>query len=311
MEFSHTSVLREEAVRYLITDPCGVYLDGTLGGGGHAEAVLEKLSPKGRLIGIDRDMDALRAAGERLSRWGEQFLAVHGNFRDAGRILEELGIPKADGFLLDLGVSSHQFDDPERGFSYRYEGTLDMRMNRDEDIPDAKDIVNTWPKEELIRILREYGEERFARQIAEGMIREREKEEITTTLRLSEVIREAIPAKFRGGGHPAKKSFQAIRIAVNGELEALEEALEAGIGLLKKGGRMVVITFQSLEDRRVKESFRRAEHPCVCPPDFPVCVCGKKPLGRVLTKKPILPSAEECAENPRAHSARMRVFEKQ
>ena len=309
MEFAHTSVLAKETLELYFTDPEGVYLDGTLGGGGHAEAVLEKLEGKGRLIGIDRDPEALQAAKARLSRFGERFTAIHGNFSDVKNLLGSLGIGKVTGILLDLGVSSHQFDDPSRGFSYQKDGLLDMRMDPEAPL-SAADIVNHWEKKELVRILKDYGEERFASRIAERIVREREKEEIKTTLALSEIVKNAYPAKFRAGGHPAKKSFQAIRIAVNGELEALDQALEEGIGLLQDRGRMAVITFHSLEDRRVKEAFKQAENPCVCPPGFPVCVCGKRSLGRAVTKKPVTASDEELTDNNRAHSAKLRVFER-
>ena len=309
MEFAHTSVLARETLDLYFTDPEGTYVDGTLGGGGHAEEVLKRLQGKGRLIGIDKDPEALQAAKQRLSRFGERFTAIHGNFSDMKHLLGSLEIGSVTGILLDLGVSSHQFDDPSRGFSYQKDGPLDMRMDPEADL-SASRIVNCWEKKELVRILREYGEERFAAQIAERIVREREKGEIKSTLALSEIIKNAYPAKFRAGGHPAKKSFQAIRIAVNGELDALDEALEEGIGLLQEGGRMAVITFHSLEDRRVKEAFKKAENPCVCPPGFPVCVCGKRSLGRAVTKKPVTASAKELSDNNRAHSAKLRVFER-
>ncbi len=310
MEFAHETVLLKEAVELLAVDPDGIYVDGTLGGGGHSEALLKRLSGRGRLIGIDRDEEALRAAGDRLSPFGERFCPVHGDFRDLSAILKALNIEKVTGILLDLGVSSHQFDDPERGFSYRGEGTLDMRMDRQETGLTAYDIVNHWEKRELIRILREYGEERFAKQIADGIVRERKGEEIRTTLQLSGIIAACVPARFRASGNPARQTFQALRIAVNGELEALEEVLEQGIPLLSPGGRMAVITFHSLEDRRVKEAFRKAENPCTCPPDFPVCVCGRISLGRVLTRKPILPGQQELETNRRARSAKLRAFQR-
>ncbi len=309
MEFAHTSVLTKETLGLYFTDPEGIYVDGTLGGGGHAEEVLKQLKGKGRLIGIDKDPEALQAAEQRLSRFGERFTAIHGNFSDMKHLLGSLEIGRVTGILLDLGVSSHQFDDPSRGFSYQKDGPLDMRMDPEANL-SAFQIVNCWEKKELVRILREYGEERFAAQIAERIVREREKGEIRSTLALSEIVKNAYPAKFRAGGHPAKKSFQAIRIAVNGELEALDEALEEGIGLLQEGGRMAVITFHSLEDRRVKEAFKKAENPCVCPPGFPVCVCGKRSLGHAVTKKPVTASAKELSDNNRAHSAKLRVFER-
>ena len=309
MEFAHTSVLAKETLGLYFTDPEGIYVDGTLGGGGHAEEVLKQLKGKGRLIGIDKDPEALQAAEQRLSRFGERFTAIHGNFSDMKHLLGSLEIGRVTGILLDLGVSSHQFDDPSRGFSYQKDGPLDMRMDPEANL-SAFQIVNCWEKKELVRILREYGEERFAAQIAERIVREREKGEIRSTLALSEIVKNAYPAKFRAGGHPAKKSFQAIRIAVNGELEALDEALEEGIGLLREGGRMAVITFHSLEDRRVKEAFKKAENPCVCPPGFPVCVCGKRSLGHAVTKKPVTASAKELSDNNRAHSAKLRVFER-
>ncbi len=310
MEFRHKSVLLEEVIASLRIRPDGVYVDGTLGGGGHSYHIAENLSASGRLIGLDQDDAAIAAAGERLAPFADRITLIRGNFRDMAKVLREDGVETADGILLDLGVSSYQIDTPERGFSYRYDTELDMRMDRRQALT-AGMIVNNWSLEELSRIIREYGEDKFARNIARHIVMAREEKEIRTTGQLNEIIRAAIPAKARAGlGHPSKKTFQAVRIACNGELEALEEALAQAANLLRPGGRLCIITFHSLEDRIVKTAFRRYENPCVCPPEFPVCVCGRKSLGNVITRKPILPGEQELRENKRAKSAKLRVFEK-
>ena len=310
MEFNHVSVLLEEAVGQLQVRPDGIYVDGTLGGGGHAREVCRRLGPSGRLIGIDRDADALRAAGERLAEFSDRVRIVKNNYCNIREVLSELGIDRVDGILLDLGVSSHQLDQADRGFSYREDAPLDMRMDRGQTL-DARTIVNEYPEEELFRIIKTYGEERFARSIARNICRARERTEIRTTFELVEVIRNSVPAKVRNSkGHPARRTFQAIRIECNRELEALRTALDNMVDLLADRGRLCIITFHSLEDRMVKQSFREKENPCTCPPDFPVCVCGRRPLGRVITRKPILPGTEETEGNARARSAKLRVFER-
>ena len=290
--------------------PDGIYVDGTLGGGGHSYHILERLTDGGRLIGIDQDTDAIAAASERLAKYGDSVTIVHDNYEHIAEVLESLSIPKVDGILLDLGVSSYQLDNPERGFSYRTDAPLDMRMDQGSAL-SAKDIVNTYPQEELTRILREYGEERCAARIAANIVREREKKPLETTGDLSRIIRASIPGKMREkGGNPDKRTFQAIRIACNRELDVLRDSLDQMIDLLNPGGRLCVITFHSLEDRIVKNAFKRNENPCTCPPEFPVCVCGKKPKGRVVTRKAIAPSAQELEVNRRSASAKLRVFEK-
>ena len=310
MEFNHVSVLLEEAVGQLQVRPDGIYVDGTLGGGGHAREVCRRLGPSGRLIGIDRDADALRAAGERLAEFSDRVRIVKNNYCNIREVLSELGIDRVDGILLDLGVSSHQLDQADRGFSYREDAPLDMRMDRGQTL-DARTIVNEYPEEELFRIIKTYGEERFARSIARNICRARERAEIRTTFELVEIIRNSVPAKVRNSkGHPARRTFQAIRIECNRELEALRTALDNMVDLLADRGRLCIITFHSLEDRMVKQSFREKENPCTCPPDFPVCVCGRRPLGRVITRKPILPGIEETEGNARARSAKLRVFER-
>ena len=309
INFGHTSVLLFETVGSLNIIPGGCYVDGTLGGGGHAFEVCKRLG-NGRLIGIDQDGDAIEAASKRLMAFQDKITIVRSNYRRIARVLEELGIEKVDGIYLDLGVSSWQLDQPERGFTYRADAPLDMRMDQRQS-RTAADLVNSCSEEELTRIIRDYGEDRFARNIAKHIVREREKEPIMTTGRLAEIIKGAIPAKVRAtGGHPAKRTFQAIRIELNGELTVLEESIDTMIDLLNPGGRLSIITFHSLEDRIVKNRFRINEHPCTCPPDFPVCVCGKKSKGRVVTRKPILPSEEEMRENSRSKSAKLRVFER-
>ena len=309
INFGHTSVLLFETVGSLNIIPGGCYVDGTLGGGGHAFEVCKRLG-NGRLIGIDQDGDAIEAASKRLMPFQDKITIVRSNYRRIAQVLEELGIEKVDGIYLDLGVSSWQLDQPERGFTYRADAPLDMRMDQRQS-RTAADLVNSCSEEELTRIIRDYGEDRFARNIAKHIVREREKEPIMTTGRLAEIIKGAIPAKVRAtGGHPAKRTFQAIRIELNGELTVLEESIDTMIDLLNPGGRLSIITFHSLEDRIVKNRFRINEHPCTCPPDFPVCVCGKKSKGRVVTRKPILPSEEEMRENSRSKSAKLRVFER-
>ena len=310
MEFRHQSVLLEETIRNLMVRPDGIYADGTIGGGGHAEAVAELLGEGGRLIGFDQDADAVQAAGERLSRFGGKVRIIRSNYRYMREELEKIGISKVDGIVLDLGVSSYQLDHFERGFSYRGDAALDMRMDQRQ-AKTAADVVNTYEEAELVRILRDYGEERFAGRIARNIVQARQTAPIETTGQLTEIIRRSIPAKSREtGGHPAKRSFQAIRIEVNAELDVLRDSLDGMIDLLDDGGRICVITFHSLEDRIVKSIFQKNENPCTCPPSFPVCVCGKKSKGRVVTRKPILPGKEEIEENSRSKSAKLRVFER-
>jgi 16S rRNA (cytosine1402-N4)-methyltransferase len=310
MEFHHTSVLLHETVDSLKIRTDGIYVDGTLGGGGHAEEVLRHLTGGGRLIGIDQDEAAIEAAGKRLSAFGSQVTIVRDNYVNMPEILRNLGIAEVDGIYLDLGVSSYQFDNGDRGFSYRVDAPLDMRMDQ-RNTMTARDIVNDYSEQELCRVIRDYGEDPFARNIAKHIVLARQKAPIETTGQLVEIIRGAVPAKIRAKkGHPAKQAFQAIRIELNHELDVLEQSVDAMIDLLKPGGRLAIITFHSLEDRIVKSRFRTAENPCICPPDFPVCVCGRKPKGHVVTRKAIVPTAEEDQENPRAKSAKLRVFEK-
>lgn len=308
--FSHKSVLYSETIEALRIKPDGIYADGTLGGGGHSYGIAKRLSAGGRLIGIDRDEDAIRAASERLKPFSDRVSIIRGNYEDTVSLLYGLGIEKIDGMLLDLGVSSYQFDEAARGFSYREEAPLDMRMDR-RDEKSAYDVVNAYTETELYHIIKDYGEDKFAKNIAKHIAEERAKAPIKTTTQLSEIVKQAIPARCReGGGHPAKRTFQAIRIEVNRELDILRDSIDGLIDILNPGGRLAIITFHSLEDRIVKAAFRTAENPCICPPDFPVCVCGRKPKGRVLTRKPIVSGEEELSENPRAHSAKLRVFEK-
>lgn len=310
MKFEHTSVLLEEVLDNLAIRPEGIYVDGTLGGGGHSFHILERLTAGGRLIGIDQDTDAIAAASERLSEFGDAVTIVHDNYEHISEVLRDLGIEKVDGILLDLGVSSYQLDNPERGFTYRTDAPLDMRMDRSSSL-SAKEIVNTYPEEELTRILREYGEERCAARIASNIVKARSKKPLETTGELSAIVRASIPAKMREkGGNPDKRTFQAIRIACNRELDVLRDSLDKMIDLLTPGGRLCVITFHSLEDRIVKNAFKRNENPCTCPPEFPVCVCGKKSKGRVVTRKAIAPTARELEVNRRSASAKLRVFEK-
>ena len=308
-EFHHVSVLLEECIQGLAIKPDGIYVDGTLGGAGHSSRIAAKLTT-GRLIGIDRDNVALEAAAERLRPFEDRVTLVHANFCDMDQALQELGIDKVDGILLDLGVSSPQLDDGQRGFSYMTDAPLDMRMNG-EDTRDARQIVNTWSYEELKRILYDYGEERFAPRIAAAICRRREQAPIETTLELVDVIKSAMPASaLREKQHPAKRSFQAIRIAVNDELGAVETVMKKAVPLLNPGGRLAVITFHSLEDRIVKNAMAEAAKGCTCPPSFPVCVCGRKPQVRIVTRKPIVSGEEELERNPRARSAKLRICEK-
>ena len=310
MEFIHEPVMLRECLDALRIRPDGIYVDGTMGGAGHSAEIAKVLDTTGKLIGIDQDEDAIRAASKRLEPFGERVIIVRDNFRNIRQVMNERNITHADGILLDLGVSSYQIDNPERGFSYMQDAPLDMRMDRRGSVT-AADLINNLPEAELSRILRDFGEERFAGSIAAKIVREREKAPVRTTGELVRIIRSAVPKKFQDvGGHPAKRTFQAIRIALNDELSAVEDAVEDMIDLLGNGGRLCIITFHSLEDRIVKNAFRRNEHPCTCPPDFPVCVCGKTPKGKVITKKPILPTDEETERNPRAKSAKLRVFEK-
>lgn len=310
MNFQHTSVLLEETIANLKIKPDGTYVDGTLGGAGHASEVCKRLSATGRFIGIDQDDAAIAAAGERLREFGERVTIIRSNYCNMVPRLQERGILGVDGILLDLGVSSYQLDTAERGFTYREDAPLDMRMDQRAEL-SAYDVVNGYSEEQLVRILWDYGEERFARNIARNICTARQEEPIRTTGELTEIIKRSIPAKIRAtGGHPAKRTFQAIRIEVNQELTVLEESLDGMIDLLNDGGRLCVITFHSLEDRIVKNIFRKNEHPCTCPPDFPVCVCGKKSKGTVITRKPILPGEEEMTVNPRSKSAKLRVFER-
>ena len=308
-EFFHISVLLQECLDGLNIHPDGIYIDGTLGGAGHSSQIAKRLTT-GRLIGIDRDPVALKAAGERLSPYSDRVTLVHSNFCRMAEVVKELGLPGVDGILLDLGVSSPQLDEVSRGFSYMADAPLDMRMNG-KDALTAREVVNTWPQEELRRILWNYGEERYAPQIASAICRRREVSPIETTLELVDVIRSAMPASaLREKQHPAKRTFQAIRIAVNDELGSVEKAMDAAIPLLNPGGRLAVITFHSLEDRIVKLSMAEAAKGCTCPPQFPVCVCGKKPIVKLISRKPIVASPEELEANPRSRSAKLRVCEK-
>ena len=311
MEFKHYSVLLNETIENLNIKPDGIYVDGTLGGGGHAYQVASRLSGNGRLIGIDQDKDAIAAASERLKEFGDRITIIRSNYANMREELHRIGVEKVDGIVLDLGVSSFQLDTPERGFTYRDENApLDMRMD-DRQSLTAKDIVNNYSEMDLYRIIRDYGEDRFAKNIAKHIVKERAKKPIETTGELTEIIRESIPMKVQAtGGHPAKRTFQAIRIELNKELEVLQNNLDDMIDLLNPGGRICIITFHSLEDRIVKTNFRKNENPCTCPSDFPVCVCGNKSKGTVITRKPILPSGEELQENSRSKSAKLRVFER-
>lgn len=307
MEFHHKPVLFEETISSLAIRPEGLYIDGTMGGGGHSEAILQRLTT-GKLLSIDQDPDAIKAAGERLQRY-PQSIRVRGNFAQMGEIAKSQGMDAVDGVLLDIGVSSYQLDTPERGFSYHHDAPLDMRMSQEG--PSARDLVNTLEEQELAEIIFRYGEDRSARRIAQGICKARESVPIETTAQLAEIVKASVPAAVRRAeGHPARKTFQALRIAVNGELDRLREGLTAGFELLKPGGRLAVITFHSLEDRIVKQQMHDWCQGCVCPKDFPVCVCGRKPRGKLVYKKGLAPSAQEIEENPRARSSRLRVIEK-
>ena len=310
MKFNHTSVLLQETIDGLNIRPDGVYVDGTLGGGGHSYEIASRLSDRGQLIGIDQDEAAITAAGERLKEFGDRVIIVRSNYRNTRSILQSLQIEKIDGMMLDLGVSSYQLDTEERGFSYRYDAPLDMRMDKRQTLT-ARDIVNGYSEMELFRVIRDYGEDKFAKNIAKHIVAARQQSPIETTGQLNEIIKAAIPAKMRAeGGHPSKRTYQAIRIECNKELEVLRDSLEELIGLLNPGGRLCIITFHSLEDRIVKSAFKKAENPCTCPPSFPVCVCGKVSQGKVITNKPILPGEEELERNSRAKSAKLRIFER-
>ena len=309
MEFRHIPIMLNEVLEGLAIKADGIYMDGTLGGAGHSSEIAARLGANGRLYGFDQDEEALAAAGKRLEAFGDRVERIHANYENAVSILKEKGVAGLDGILLDIGVSSYQLDNAERGFSYMQDAPLDMRMDRSQSLT-AEEIVNDWSEEEIAKILKEYGEEKFARNIAKHIVRERQKAPIRTTFALNEIIKGAIPAKMRADGHPSKRSFQAIRIACNRELDVLERSLEEMIDFLNPGGRFAVITFHSLEDRIVKNAFRNAEHPCTCPPDFPVCVCGKKPKGKCVNHKPIVPGEEELERNSRSKPAKLRIFEK-
>ena len=309
MEFKHKSVLLNETIDGLNIKPDGIYVDGTLGGGGHAYEVCRRLGEKGRIVGIDQDAAAIEAASARLKDFGEKVTIVRSNYCDMKSKLHELGIDKVDGIVLDLGVSSYQLDTAERGFSYREDAPLDMRMDTRQKMT-ARDIVNDYTEADLYRVIRDYGEDKFAKNIAKHIVQARAVKPVETTAELSEIIRASIPMKFqKKSGHPAKRTFQAIRIELNRELDVLRDSLDDMIDLLNPGGRLCIITFHSLEDRIVKSAFRKNENPCTCPPDFPVCVCGKKSKGSIITKKPILPSEEELEYNSRSKSAKLRIFE--
>jgi len=308
--FKHYSVLLNETVDGLNIKPDGIYVDGTLGGGGHASLVCQRLSGNGRLIGIDQDKDAIAAATERLKDFQDRVTIVRSNYEQIDRVLGDLGIGQVNGIYLDLGVSSYQLDTAERGFSYRSDAPLDMRMD-DRNPVTAADIVNDYTESQLFHMIKNYGEDRFAQNIAKHICQYRETKRIETTFELSDIISGAIPARIRAtSGHPAKRTFQAIRIELNRELEVLEDSIDKMIDVLDEGGRLCIITFHSLEDRIVKNKFRTAEKPCICPPEFPICTCGRKSRGKVITRKPILPSDQELEENSRSKSAKLRIFEK-
>ena len=309
MEFKHKSVLLYETVDELNIKPDGIYVDGTLGGGGHSYEIAGRLSGGGRLIGIDQDEDAIKAAGKRLEPYMDRVTIVRNNYCNMDKVLDELGIDKVDGIMLDLGVSSYQLDAADRGFTYNVDTALDMRMDQRQEIT-AKDIVNEYSEFDLYRIIRDYGEDRFAKNIAKHIVAARQEKPIETTFELNDIIKAAIPMKVRAtGGHPSKRTYQAIRIELNKELEVLENSIDMMIDRLKPEGRLCIITFHSLEDRIVKTRFRNNENPCTCPPSFPACVCGKVPKGRVITRKPVVPTDEEINENSRSKSSKLRVFE--
>lgn len=310
MEFSHKSVLLDETLQQLQIKPDGIYVDGTLGGGGHSYEICKRLSGKGRLIGIDQDEAAIKAATERLGEFGDKVTIIRSNYCEMKQQLNSIGVTSVDGIILDLGVSSYQLDTADRGFTYREDAPLDMRMDQRQ-TRTAKDIVNEYSEMELYRIIRDYGEDKFAKNIAKHIVKARQEKALETTGELIHVIKAAIPMKFRAvGGHPAKRTFQAIRIELNNELGVLSDSLDTMIELLNNEGRICIITFHSLEDRIVKNSFRKNENPCICPKEFPVCVCGNRPKGKVITRKPILPGERELEENKRSKSAKLRVFER-
>lgn len=309
MSFNHVSVLLKECIEGLNIKPNGIYVDGTLGGGGHSFKILQLLD-KGILIGVDQDTDALKAATEKLKIFEGKFIPYHSNFSKITQVLEDLKIKKIDGLLLDLGVSSFQLDEAERGFSYMNDGKLDMRMNQN-DAFTAYDVINSYSEQQLTSVISDYGEENWANRIAKFIIEERANKPIETTFELVDVIKKAIPAGARKDGpHPAKRTFQAIRIEVNNELKIIEQTIESAVENMNKGGRIVIITFHSLEDRIVKNAFKKLAQGCTCPPEFPVCICGGKPIVKIITKKPILPSEQEIESNPRARSAKLRIAEK-
>lgn len=310
MEFIHKSVLLDEVIEGLAIKPDGVYVDGTLGGAGHAKEVCKRLGDTGHFVGIDQDEDAIKVSTERLSEYGDKVDIVRSNYAGMVSVLEDLHIDKVDGILLDLGVSSFQLDTADRGFSYRMDAPLDMRMDNRQEV-SAATVVNEYTESELFHIIKDYGEDKFAKNIAKHIVMERTKEPILTTKRLAEIVDQSIPMKMKkNGGHPAKRTFQAIRIEVNHELDVLEQNLSDMIDLLKPNGRLCIITFHSLEDRIVKKAFKKAENPCICPSNFPVCVCGNVSKGKVISRKPILPGSIEMEENPRSKSAKLRVFER-
>lgn len=310
MSFSHKSVLLEETIEGLDIKPDGIYVDGTLGGGGHSYEIAKKLSEKGHLYGIDQDEAAIEAAGERLKEYKDRVTIIRDNYENAVSDLKQSGVTGVDGIILDLGVSSYQLDTVERGFSYKYDTALDMRMDLRQPL-SAKEIANDYSQADLARIIRDYGEDKFANNIAKHIVAARQKKPIETTYELNDIIKAAIPAKMRAeGGHPSKRTFQAIRIECNRELDVLKNSLEEMIRFLNPGGRICIITFHSLEDRIVKSMFKKQENPCTCPPGFPVCTCGKTSLGKVITRKPILPSDEELEVNSRSKSAKLRIFER-
>ena len=310
MEFAHKPIMLDEVIEYLDPKPDGTYVDGTLGGAGHSFAIAGRLGPAGRLVGIDQDEDAIEAATMKLAPYEDRVTIVRSNYSEMPRVLRDLGIDKVNGILLDLGVSSWQLDQPDRGFTYREDAPLDMRMDRRQE-RTAADIVNGYSESDLYHVIRDYGEDKFAKNIAKHIVQAREKNPVETTGQLVEIIKAAIPGRVRAkGGHPAKKTFQALRIELNQELTVLSDSLEDMVDLLEPGGRLCVITFHSLEDRIVKKIFRNCENPCTCPPEFPVCVCGKVSKGRVITRKPLVPGEKEREENSRSKSAKLRVFEK-
>jgi len=310
MEFYHEPIMLEKVINFLNPQPGGIYVDCTLGGAGHSREIVKRILPDGLLIGIDQDLDAIKASEKKLEEYKGNVKLIHDNFKNIKSIIGNLGISLVNGVLMDLGVSSHQLDEVERGFSYNKEAPLDMRMDKTRKVT-AEDLVNNLSEDELKEIIKEYGEERWAGRIAKFIVKERERKRIKTTLELVEIIKRAIPAPARREGpHPAKRTFQALRIAVNNELEILESALYDAFDCLMGGGRIVIITFHSLEDRIVKNVFRKLENPCICPPDFPICTCNQKPKLKILTKKPLIPDEEEIVRNPRARSAKLRVAEK-